>query len=196
MSAEKTLLKAKQTLKTAEENAVTAQSRFEDVAGRQAVGEEISGSSLQSARRARDEASAALEAAQIGLRAAAEKVTLEQAEALAAAEAADWAACEELGAKFAEHVAELNKLAIDADKVALAILDRAVEIVQRSPAARKRPDVPDLGPSRLRARMQRALELSMPSLYAASSEARYRFQGLNASLLEPLPFFVSKSHDR
>lgn len=196
MNAEKILARAKQTLKQAEENAVSAQTRFEDVAGRQAVGEEISGAALQSARRARDEAAAALEAAAIGLRAAAEKVTQEQAEALAAAEAADWASAEALGDDFHARAGKVAKILEALNAEINAFFDVAERIVVTSPRARQRPDVQDLHAARLRARLQKACELSLPVLYGATAERRYAFKGFVATLTEPLPFFVSKSHER
>lgn len=184
----------KRLLKQAQDNAQFTRNTFEDLIGKQSLGQEVSDSAISKARKERDAAVAALEAAEIGLKAAAQNAVQAQEVARAEAEADDWKAVVELGARYQAAVREMEDMTKQFDKAASSLFEIAAQIEQRSPRARQRPDVSDLAGARLRARLQRSLELSMPTIYGASSEARYNFQGFCKTMTTSLAFYTDKVH--
>lgn len=184
----------KKLLKQAQDNSAFSKAAFEELVARQSLGADVSAAQVTKARRERDEAVAALEAAEIALRAAASNAVQAQEAARAESEAADWLEVEKLGASFEQMVCTMSAALKDLDASAARLFKVAAEIEERSPRAKQRPDVTDLAGARLRARLQRSIELTLSSAYGASSEARYAFKGFEPTMTSSLKFFTDRNY--
>lgn len=180
-------------LRIAREEHDKAKESLAELIGRQVRGEDVSEASILRAETERDKAAGKLERAELALRAA--EAALRDAEAAdaAAATARGWVEASKIGENYKSEVRRLAALLKDVDASIDTILGLGLAIGTVSPAAKMRPDVTDILPNKLRARMQRAVELSLPQLYGATPETRHAFPGLEPRLLESLGFYTVKT---
>jgi hypothetical protein len=180
-------------LRLAREDHEKAKESFGELIGRQVRGEDVPEAVVLRAGTERDKAAAKLERAELALRAA--EAALRDAEAADAAAATErgWVEASKIAENYRAEVRRLAALLKDVDASIDKILGLGLAIGTVSPAAKMRPDVTDLLPSKLRARMQRAVELSLPQLYGATAETRHTFPGLEPRLLESLGFYTLKT---
>lgn len=180
-------------LRNAREDYEKAKETFAELIGRQVRGDDVSEALILRAGTERDKAAGKLERAELAVRAA--EAALRDAEAADAAAAIEhgWAEASKIAESYRAEVRRLAALLKDVDTSVDKILDLGLAIYTLSPASKARPDVTDLGPLKLRARMQKSLELSLPKLYGATAETRYSFPGFEATLLEILGFYTLKT---
>jgi hypothetical protein len=186
-------LEAIEALRVARDEHERAKDAYGDLIAREVRGQGIAEAIILRAGSERDKAAGKVERAGIALTAA--EAALRDAEAADAAAAIErgWAEAAKIAENYRAEVRKLAALARDADATIAKILDFGLAISAVSPAQKQRPDVTDLGPSKLRARMQRAVELSLPQLYAATPETRHAFPGLEPRLLESLGFYLLRN---
>lgn len=177
--------------KACEAVALTA-TAFDDLVAAQAAGGQIKDTEVAAAQAARDKALDHLERAEIACRAT--KLAVEKAiEAQRLAELdLQWNRVAALGQEYLIAVDDIEKAIVSLESKAGVLLALGQRIQDLSPRAQARPDVSDLNGSRLRARLTRAIELSMATLYPASSETRFQFPGFGPRMHEGLSFFVER----
>lgn len=182
-----------EALRVAREDHEKAKDAYGDLIAREVHGEGIAEAIILRAGSERDKAAGKVERCEIALTAA--EAALRDAEAADAAAAVErgWAEAAKIAENYRAEVRKLAALARDADATISKILDLGLAISAVSPATKIRPDVTDLAPGKLRARMQRAVELSLPQLYGATPETRHAFPGLEPRLLESLGFYLLRN---